>query len=389
MGLEEVVTAGADTIAGDPLVTDLRHFHPQIGALGKLPEGKLAVVKRIARGVHCDVFRCRWARQGKENINVAGKKVHEAATKCRRNIEHNERSAHLKLGGRGKPCLEDPLTEIGVLQYLAKQPDAPMYLLRMHCAFLDGDSAWLLTEYAEGGDLFDEVSRHGKLPEPTTRRYMGELLQAVAYLHKHRIGHRDISLENVLLKSGTIRLMDFGMAAQSHASCGTPLRYFRATGKDFYRAPECYVPPCNSVEVEVPGGARPGSIASVKTGGGCYCEVLLPKDAVPGGQCVAQVYGYELPPCDVFSVGVCLCIMFTGCPLWGRATLADRRFALALERDVVALMAAWGVEAPSSSLGALMRCTTSPRPCERWSADECLSCHWLADLAGEEELWLR
>lgn len=52
------------------------------------------------------------------------------------------------------------------------------------------------------------------------------------YLHAHDIGHRDISLENVLLKNGVTRLMDFGMAAQTRRRCGTRLRYFRAVGKD-------------------------------------------------------------------------------------------------------------------------------------------------------------
>ena len=32
-----------------------------------------------------------------------------------------------------------------------------------------------------------------------------KLLEAVAFLHRHRIGHRDVSLENVLLRDGEAR----------------------------------------------------------------------------------------------------------------------------------------------------------------------------------------
>ena len=41
-----------------------------------------------------------------------------------------------------------------------------------------------------------------------------QLLQAVAFLHKQQICHRDISLENILLSKGDIRLMDFGQAVR-------------------------------------------------------------------------------------------------------------------------------------------------------------------------------
>merc|ERR1719408_745692 len=110
----------------------------------------------------------------------------------------------------------------------------------MHGVYAEQQFTWLITEFAEGGELFD-VAAAGGLSETKIHEYMWQLLQAVDYLHKHQIGHRDISLENVLLKDGVVRLMDYGMAVRTCSSSGVSLRYFCEVGKDFYRAPEVYV----------------------------------------------------------------------------------------------------------------------------------------------------
>merc|ERR1719408_529418 len=126
----------------------------------------------------------------------------------------------------------------------------------MHGVYAEQQFTWLITEFAEGGELFD-VAAAGGLSETKIHEYMWQLLQAVDYLHQHQIGHRDISLENVLLKDGSVRLMDFGMAVQTHAPSGAPLEYFRIAGKDFYRAPEVYVPSIAKVPVVAPAAAVP------------------------------------------------------------------------------------------------------------------------------------
>lgn len=119
-----------------------------------------------------------------------------------------------------------------------------------------------MTEFADGGELFETLSQQGALSQKQAKRYSWETLQAISYLHRHRIGHRDISLENVLIKEGSVRLMDFGMAVRSHDIGGSPLRYFHPAGKDFYRAPECYVPRVDFVDVVVPVGAALGTVVS-------------------------------------------------------------------------------------------------------------------------------
>lgn len=281
--------------------------------------------------------------------------------------------------------MEDASTELGVLSYLGRQPDLPESLLRLLGVFQDGRHTLLVTELADGGELFDVVARAGPLGEARQLQYGSQLLQAVAYLHEHRIGHRDISLENVLLKGGVAKLMDFGMAVQSHTASGTPLRYFRAAGKDFYRAPECYVPASPEVKVVAPAGAAPGEVAMLPSPGGYLSEVMMPQDVEPGRVCRAKVWGYAAHPADCFAVGVCLFILGWQCPAWHRATLADQGFAYAHRmgrRGLEGLLRRWQKKPGSPEVMQLLADLLWWQPAKRPSALACLARPCFSAVAG-------
>jgi CheY-like chemotaxis protein len=69
----------------------------------------------------------------------------------------------------------------------------------------------LIQEYVEGktlGDMLGEV-----LPRPLVERIILQLIDVVSHAHRHRIMHRDIKPNNIIIQpDGTLKLLDFGSA---------------------------------------------------------------------------------------------------------------------------------------------------------------------------------
>lgn len=57
----------------------------------------------------------------------------------------------------------------------------------------------LVMEFAAGGELYDYLSERKVLSEEEARRVFRQISTAVYYCHKHKICHRDLKLENILL----------------------------------------------------------------------------------------------------------------------------------------------------------------------------------------------
>ena len=70
----------------------------------------------------------------------------------------------------------------------------------------------VVTEFAQG-ELFDILEDDRWLPEDVVRSIARQLVQALHYLHSHRVLHRDMKPQNVLLGAGSrVMLCDFGFA---------------------------------------------------------------------------------------------------------------------------------------------------------------------------------
>ena len=57
----------------------------------------------------------------------------------------------------------------------------------------------LVMEFAAGGELYDYLSERKVLAEEEARRIFRQVATAIYYCHKHKICHRDLKLENILL----------------------------------------------------------------------------------------------------------------------------------------------------------------------------------------------
>lgn len=88
-------------------------------------------------------------------------------------------------------------------------------IIQLFAAFEDAENVYLAQEYAAGGDLYEDLkSNGGRIAETrVAASIIYPCMQALSYLHKLGIIHRDIKSENILLTaSGTVKLADFGLS---------------------------------------------------------------------------------------------------------------------------------------------------------------------------------
>ncbi|PON51768.1 Phosphorylase kinase, gamma catalytic subunit [Trema orientale] len=84
-------------------------------------------------------------------------------------------------------------------------------IVRLFFTFQDTFSLYMALESCEGGELFDQITRKGRLSEDEARFYAAEVIDALEYIHGMGLIHRDIKPENLLLTvDGHIKIADFG-----------------------------------------------------------------------------------------------------------------------------------------------------------------------------------
>jgi calcium-dependent protein kinase len=155
--------------------------------------------------------------------------------------------------------------------HILKKTDHPN-IIKVFDIFDEKLQIYIVTEYCNGGDLFDRIERLKKLSEESARTIISQLAYALAYCHANKIIHRDIKPENILMQSDDldsckIKLIDFGTAIEYNSSKKLQDIY----GSSYYIAPEVI--------------------------NGCYDE-----------------------KCDVWSMGVVAYVLLSGCaPFGGRS----------------------------------------------------------------------
>ncbi|CAI8040344.1 Serine/threonine-protein kinase shk2 [Geodia barretti] len=117
-----------------------------------------------------------------------------------------------------------------------RHPRVVRYIDRAFETVKSGVHFYLIMEYMSEGSLSDVIKRDGKLDELKAKRFTGQLLDGLLYLHQRNIIHRDIKCSNILLDgSGDIKLADFGCVKfkKSKVDSGAKM-----TGTAWWMAPE-------------------------------------------------------------------------------------------------------------------------------------------------------
>mmetsp|Transcript_27395 Transcript_27395/g.78935 ORF Transcript_27395/g.78935 Transcript_27395/m.78935 type:complete len:476 (-) Transcript_27395:23-1450(-) len=359
--------------------SDLWYFHTFVKYDFRTPPSKK--IKGIADAIHGKVQLHKIEQAGGGFTAVVMKRMENSRVDACRRFPRSDR-----IESRDT---EDALTEIGTYTYLNHQGACDSVVRLVGC-FRDERYTWLATEHCEA-ELFNVVQlSDARMGEDRVRLFVSQLLEAVAHLHRCNVGHRDISLENILLKNVSVegrnarlKLIDFGQAVLCRTRDGRRFRYFRVCGKHYYRAPEVYRPHEQfQVEVQRPEG-NAGDLVQVHRADASnpyLYEVRLP-DSPVGSLCHAELAGYEVESLDMFAVGVCMFILHCRNPPWKMAMLSDPGFNFVAKRGVASLLTAWHIPhvAPSGMelLGSLLRVNPALR-CRLTSA---LQNEWLVTAA--------
>lgn len=107
--------------------------------------------------------------------------------------------------------------------------------------FADGEHLYLVMDYVQGESLRARIQRLGPLATAEVVSLALELLEALAYIHKHGVLHRDINPANIIVRSdGTPILVDFGLTKSLNPHYGETKTIVRGVGTEGYAPPEQY-----------------------------------------------------------------------------------------------------------------------------------------------------
>src|SRR3984893_362256 len=98
---------------------------------------------------------------------------------------------------------------------------------------------YIVTEYLEGKPLSTVLNEVRPLPIPDAVQIASYVCGAVAHMHQHKVVHRDLKPQNIMIcDDGTLRIIDFGIAKSTEMRCLTFAGFTPAMGTPDYMAPE-------------------------------------------------------------------------------------------------------------------------------------------------------
>eukprot|EP00037_Helgoeca_nana_P028226 m.329779 g.329779 ORF g.329779 m.329779 type:complete len:300 (+) comp27713_c0_seq4:1668-2567(+) len=170
----------------------------------------------------------------------------------------------------GCPCTT--LREISLLKEL-NHPN----IVRLHEVFHHKSKLNMVFEYLDA-DLKIFMEKQPKGLDPMlVKSFMHQLLTGIAFCHSHRILHRDLKPQNLLIDNkGNIKLADFGLAR----AFGIPVRtYTHEVVTLWYRAPE--------ILLGAKQYACPVDIWSIGT---IFVEMITKRPLFPGDSEIDELY---------------------------------------------------------------------------------------------------
>jgi len=107
-------------------------------------------------------------------------------------------------------------------------------IIKLKEVIRENDELFFVFEFMEA-NLYEVMKRRERhFPESKIRNILFQILQGLAFMHKHGFFHRDIKPENMLMRGDTCKVADFGLAREVRSR--PPYTDYVSTR--WYRAPE-------------------------------------------------------------------------------------------------------------------------------------------------------
>lgn len=141
-----------------------------------------------------------------------------------------------------KAKLQNDLTQLKNEVDILSAIDHPN-IVRLYDYFDEEYFFHIVTEFCSGGELFETIIKNGRLTEHMVVRYMKKMLRAINHLHASNICHRDLKPQNFLFEStdadSELKLIDFGLAHRfSEDLHKTKMNMETFVGTPYFIAPE-------------------------------------------------------------------------------------------------------------------------------------------------------
>lgn len=138
--------------------------------------------------------------------------------------------------------LEDEIVLFDSEAWAASKKNPPYeFVIKYKEVVEEEDAIYIFMELVDGIDLFERIEKgkDGRLDEPTARKYFQQIVKGVKFIHSTGICHRDLKPENIIVdkKEDIVKISDFG-CSRVCVKKGTSLMLKTICGTEHYLAPE-------------------------------------------------------------------------------------------------------------------------------------------------------